>query len=172
MLPESSMLHGPGKKSRFLTDRMLGTLCRYLRFMGYDTASANSLDPGNSREDTELLNAGAREGRILLTRDRELARRAGAAGILIASEDVLDQVRQLQQLGLIDGEVRMNRCSICNTVLREACECEIRSAEYAPKDWRGVAFLWCEQCKKLYWNGSHGRNLAERLAFPARETGS
>jgi hypothetical protein len=133
--------------------------------MGYDTTSANTLDPGNRREDTDLLNAGANEGRILLTRDRELAGRAGAAGILIASEDVLDQVRQLQQLGLIEGEVRMNRCSLCNAVLREACECEIRSAAYAPKDWRGLRFFWCGQCRKLYWNGSHGKNLAQRLSF-------
>ncbi|CVK34299.1 Mut7-C RNAse domain-containing protein [Methanoculleus bourgensis] len=35
---------------RFLTDRMLGTLTRYLRFMGYDTMSANSLSPGNTRK--------------------------------------------------------------------------------------------------------------------------
>lgn len=150
---------------RFLTDRMLGTLCRYLRFMGYDTLSANSFRPGNHHEDTELLKAGAAQGRILLTRDRELAGRAGAAGILITSEDVLGQVRQLQQAGLIDGQVRMNRCSLCNAVLKEACECEIRSAAYAPNDWRGLRFFWCEQCRKLYWNGSHGRNLALRLSL-------
>jgi len=52
---------------RFLTDRMLGTLTRYLRFMGYDTMSANSLSPGNTREDTLLLDIASKDDRILLT---------------------------------------------------------------------------------------------------------
>jgi|GEM_PF-4280056 len=59
---------------------MLGTLTQYLRFMGYDTRSANELKPGNSREDTELLELAERGDRILLTRDAELARRGGGAG--------------------------------------------------------------------------------------------
>jgi len=64
----------PGQP-RFLADRMLGTLCRYLRFMGYDTVSATEMAEGNTREDTILLARARAEGRILLTRDRELARR-------------------------------------------------------------------------------------------------
>lgn len=147
---------------------MLGSLCRYLRFMGYDTASASRIPPGSACEDTGLLDQSRLEGRVLLTRDRELATRAGDSGVLIASEAVLDQVRQLQKLGLIGYEVRMTRCSLCNTLLREACECEIRSADYAPDDWRGLSFFWCEPCRKLYWNGSHGRSLAERVGDPSR----
>ena len=166
------MLPEPLPENRFLTDRMLGTLCRYLRFMGYDTVTANSFESGNSREDTELLRTSIREGRILLTRDRELAIRAGTSGVLIISEEVLDQIRQLQQRKLIANALRMNRCSLCNTVLREACECEICSADYAPKDWRGLTFLWCERCRKLYWNGSHGKNLAERIGMPPEAKGN
>ncbi|MDD1677142.1 MAG: Mut7-C RNAse domain-containing protein, partial [Methanomicrobiales archaeon] len=60
---------------------MLGTLTRYLRFMGYDTLSANSLEGGNAAEDTVLLRIAENEGRILLTRDRELARRGGKQAI-------------------------------------------------------------------------------------------
>jgi len=157
--------------NRFLTDRMLGSLCRYLRFMGYDTAGAGSIDAGSRQEDTVLLSLGRQEGRLLLTRDRELARRAGQDGILIEPEDVLEQVHQRREAGVIDGEVRMTRCSLCNTVLREACECEIRSADYAPKAWRGFAFFWCERCRKLYWNGSHGKNLADRVRAGQRKTG-
>jgi len=57
----------------------------------------------------------------------------------------------------------MSRCSLCNTVLREAGEDEIRSAGYAPRDKSGFAFLWCDRCRKLYWNGSHGQRLFERI---------
>jgi uncharacterized protein with PIN domain len=148
---------------RFLTDRMLGTLTRYLRFMGYDTMSANSLSPGNTREDTLLLEIATREDRILLTRDRELARRGVERVVYITSEDIMSQIRQLADSGLIEPEVRMSRCSLCNTRLRPATRREIRETPYAPRSPLEREFWWCPVCKKLYWMGSHGARLERRL---------
>jgi uncharacterized protein with PIN domain len=150
---------------RFVADRMLGTLTRYLRFMGFDVLSANTLRPGNRREDTILLGIARHGRRILLTRDRELARRGGDQAVLMESEDVLDQVRQLMEAGLIDPDIRlrMKRCSLCNACLRRASEEEIGSADYAPAQRDDLQFYWCPQCRKLYWMGSHGRKLSERL---------
>ncbi len=148
---------------RFITDRMLGPLTRYLRFMGYDTTSANSLAEGRPDEDTVLLDMALQEGRILLTCDAELARRGKDQAILILSRDVMEQVRQLIAGRLIERRVALSRCSICNTPLREANTCEIGSAEYAPQNWRNLSFFWCERCHKLYWNGSHGKQLEERI---------
>jgi len=142
---------------------MLGTLCRYLRFMGYDAESALSLSEGNPREDTLLIRSAERKDRILLTRDRELARRAGARAVLVSGDDVLDQVAQLVAIGLIDPELRMNRCSICNEPLRPARECEISSAAYAPKHQGDLSFFWCRNCRKLYWMGSHCEDLKKRI---------
>ena len=153
----------PASEPRFLADRMLGTLTRYLRFMGYDTTSANGLVEGNAKEDTLLLELAVQENRILLTRDAELVRRGKDKAILVRSEDVIEQVQQLVELGLVMRRITMSRCSLCNTRVREAFECEIAGAEYAPKDWRGVSFFWGESCRKLYWNGSHGRMLEERI---------
>jgi uncharacterized protein with PIN domain len=157
------MLPEPPTDQKFITDRMLGTLTRYLRFMGYDTTSANGLEEGNAREDTILLELCSNEHRILLTRDAELARRGKERAILVRSEEVIEQVQQLVDLGLIRRRVTMSRCSLCNMPLREACELEIAGADYAPKDWRGLSFFWCESCRKLYWNGSHGRKLEQRI---------
>ncbi|MHB8162744.1 MAG: Mut7-C RNAse domain-containing protein [Methanoregula sp.] len=153
----------PAPEPRFLADRMLGTLTRYLRFMGYDTTSANGLAEGNAKEDTLLLELALQEQRILLTRDAELAQRGKDKAIQIRSEDVMEQVQQLVELGLVKRRVTMSRCSLCNTRVREAFECEIAGADYAPKDWRGLSFFWCESCGKLYWNGSHGKMLEERI---------
>jgi uncharacterized protein len=153
----------PVPETRFIADRMLGTLTRYLRFMGYNTTSANGLVAGNRKEDTLLLEIALKEHRILLTKDAELARRGKELTVLVRPEDVLDQVQFLIDRGLIKRRLTMSRCSLCNTVLREANSCEIGSADYAPKDWRGFSFYWCEQCRKLYWNGSHGRRIAERI---------
>jgi uncharacterized protein with PIN domain len=152
-----------GNRPAFIVDRMLGTLCRYLRFLGYDTLSANSLREGNKREDTVLLKTAERTGRILLTRDRELAARGGSRAILITGNTVLEELRELVDRGLVSPELRLNRCSLCNELLRPAREQEVALAGYAPRDRKGLKFYWCKRCKKLYWMGSHGRSLEKRL---------
>lgn len=121
----------------FLPDRMLGVLTRYLRFMGYDTKSAVSLTAGDSREDTVLLDIAKEEGRYLLTRDRELAERGkNYSAVLLKSDDVLCQVKQLFLAGLIDGShsLGMQRCVVCNTSLRSASSDEINNTPYAPSE--------------------------------------
>jgi len=148
---------------KFLADRMLGTLTRYLRFMGYDTTSATGLLEDDRKEDTVLLGIARTERRLLLTRDAELARRGGDTALLIRSEDVMDQVQQLIDRHLIRKRIVMSRCSLCNEVLREASACEIERSGYAPRDWRNLSFYWCRNCNKLYWNGSHGKSLEERV---------
>lgn len=158
------MSHEPvTPETRFLADRMLGTLARYLRFMGYDTVSANGWSPGDSREDTRLLDLACRENRILLTRDHELARRGKKQAVLVGAEDVIEQVGELIDRGLISRRLLMSRCSLCNTLLRRATDEEIASASYAPKEKTGYTFFWCEPCRRLYWNGSHQRRIRERI---------
>ena len=153
----------PPDEQKFITDRMLGTLTRYLRFMGYDTTSANGLLEGDKKEDTVLLRIARQEHRLLLTRDAELARRGDTSALLIRSDDVMEQVQLLIDQHLVKRRLAMSRCSLCNTELREANTCEIENAEYAPKDWRDLSFFWCRHCQKLYWNGSHGKQLEQRV---------
>ncbi len=149
--------------TRFIADRMLGTLTRYLRFMGYDTISANGFRCGNADEDTLLLTLAQDEHRILLTRTTNLPGGGNDLAVLVTDGDVLTQVQQLVGLGLIERRLLMSRCSLCNTVLREAREEEIDAAPYAPRDRNGYTFFWCERCGKLYWNGSHGKSLLQRI---------
>ena len=156
-------------EQKFITDRMLGTLTRYLRFMGYDTTNANGLLEGDPKEDTMLLRIARDEGRLLLTKDAELARRGDASVLLIRSDDVMTQVQQLIDRHLIKRRIAMSRCSLCNTELREANTCEIQKTAYAPKDWRNLSFFWCRHCEKLYWNGSHGKQLEQRVERELRE---
>jgi len=153
----------PPAETRFITDRMLGTLSRYLRFMGYNTVSANGFAEGNAKEDTLLLNFAIQENRILLTRDTELAMRGKERAVLVKSDEVMEQVQQLIDRGLIVRRLLMSRCSLCNTVLRKATLQEITGADYAPRDKNGLTFCWCEQCSKLYWNGSHGKHISDRI---------
>ena len=147
----------------FLTDRIRGTLTRYLQFMCYDTMSANTLSPGSTGEDTLLLYIALQDVMILLTRDPELARRGAKQAVYIESEAIIAQLRQLAGLGLIEPEIRMSRCSLCNTRLRPATLREVQETHYAPRSTRGKEFSWCPTCRKLYWMGSHGHRLEQRL---------
>ncbi len=148
------------EQTRFLVDRMLGPLVRYLRFLGYDTLAATELGPGGPDEDTVLLRRAVDEGRVLLTRDHELARRGG---ILVPGRDVLEQVAALTRSDLVEPVLRLTRCSVCNFPLRPASTSEIAAAPYAPFKPGETEFFWCDPCGHLYWFGSHAADLAARL---------
>ena len=60
---------------------MLQRLGRWLRAAGYDTLIAR-----NAESDYELLRQALDEGRLLITRDRELAKHRRAAGTDLTSQ--------------------------------------------------------------------------------------
>ncbi len=139
-----------------LCDHMLGTLAKWLRFMGYDTAYPGPLD------DTELLALAEREDRVLLTRDKELAGRSPRA-LRVRSDDLDEQVREvslLLDLKLIDP---LSRCSLCNTPLVAAGPEEV--GDLVPQGVRNrhTSFWQCPTCRKVYWQGSHWVKMVERL---------
>lgn len=157
-------------KPKFVCDRMLGKLTTWLRISGYDTLYIGDLNVEN--EDTYMVKN--HWDRILLTKDRELYRRAKAAGrdaLLIKSDSVAEQMKEVMTLG-VKFEPVMDRCSVCNTPLRKPSEEEAREVierEKLGDDILEKYELWyCERCRKLYWMGSHWRNMLrflERLKF-------
>ena len=83
--------------------------------------------------------------------------------MLVRPDNVMEQVQLLIDRELVVRRITMSRCSLCNTLLRVACDEEIAGADYAPRDRTGFLFCWCNHCRKLYWNGSHGRNIGDRI---------
>src|SRR5262245_51913920 len=78
-----------GAAPRFIVDTMLGRLARWRRAMGYDTVY-----PGQV-EDRHLRQIAHAEARILVTRDRTLARLAEPQSCLIRGERLDDQVLEI-----------------------------------------------------------------------------
>ncbi len=151
---------------KFLCDRMLRKLATWLRIAGYDTLYIADLE-FEGDEDTYMVYN--HTDRILLTRDKELFKRAEAVGrpvFLIKSDDVAMQMAELKEMG-VKFELRMERCSVCNTPLRRPSDeeaLEVMRREGIREDLRKKYELWfCEKCKKLYWMGSHWRNMVEFL---------
>jgi uncharacterized protein with PIN domain len=141
---------------RFLLDAMLGKLATYLRMCGHDAAYA--LDRGTEADD-DLLALAREEDRRLLTRDADLAARAGDA-LLIESPDVEGQLRELRTAGVPLSLGGPERCSRCNGRVER-----VESGEtpgYAPDP--GEERVWrCGECGQCYWKGSHWDDVAERL---------
>ena len=154
---------------------MLGKLVTWLRIFGYDTLYAGDLEFedknfSNSKIDEDRVLVNKFKDRILLTKDRELyrlAKKSGRAAILITSDQVLTQIKQLVATLGVKTEPVMNRCSVCNTPLRKPTNSEalnVMKKEGIKEDLRKKYDLWyCEKCKKLYWMGSHWRNMIKFL---------
>jgi hypothetical protein len=149
---------------RFLCDEMLARLARLLRAAGYDTALA---EPGE--RDTPMLARVRAEGRVLVTRDRELAARASPASVLLRQDAAEDQARALTAVLPIDWELApFTRCVMDNTALREATPEEV-AAMPASAQGAGGPFRACPVCGRLYWPGSHVKRMAARLAGLGRQ---
>jgi uncharacterized protein with PIN domain len=142
---------------KFLADAMLGRLAKWLRILGYDTAYFSQI------EDSDLVRIARAEGRMLLTRDRELTRRKGLKCLFIESDSFEEQMGQLSRdLDLtVDGSA--SRCARCNTVLRSVDKEEVkeRIPPYILR--RHTHFSLCPQCDKVYWRGTHWQRMQQRL---------
>jgi len=140
-----------------LADAMLGRLAKWLRLLGYDTL----YDPALS--DHQIAARARAEGRILLTRDRELARRKGFRRLLIHSDLLEDQIREVViALGAPPSEVEP-RCSQCNALLSEVSPDQVRPHVPAHVLKTHRHFRYCTDCDKYYWAGSHWRNIQSMI---------
>jgi uncharacterized protein with PIN domain len=142
---------------KFLADAMLGRLAKWLRILGYDTAYFSQI------EDSDLVRIARAEGRMLLTRDRELTFRKGLRCLLIESDSFEEQLRQLlRDLDLTVGGFA-SRCARCNTVLRPTNKEALRQRipHYVLR--RHEHFSLCPQCDRVYWRGTHWQRMQRRI---------
>ena len=144
-----------GERPRFVVDSMLGSLARWLRMLGYDTAYAKDID------DEEIVRLATDDGRTIITRDRGLASKSDV--ILIDEEELDLQLKAIHdKVGLNMDEASI-RCSSCNGTLVDLPKGE--AAELVPKGAleSNEVFWRCESCGKAYWRGTHWIGIMERL---------
>jgi uncharacterized protein len=146
---------------RFLCDAMLGGLARWLRAAGYDTLLAEGGWP-----DRALVDLCASDDRILLTKDRQLARvaREAVSVLLVAGHSINENACELHEVLGVDWQrAPFTRCLVDNTLLGAA---EPHRAEQVPPTSRSLAspLRMCAICGRLYWPGGHVRRMQRRLA--------
>jgi len=152
---------------RFILDRMLGKMRIWLRLCGYDTLYVGEMDIDMEEDDYLLLNYG---DRILVTRDRELFRksmRKKRNAIYIESNDIESQMVELKRKTGLSFRPVMERCSLCNSLLRRPEKEEairVIEREKFPEDILNQDLFYCEKCDKLYWAGSHWDKISNFLS--------
>lgn len=137
------------EQEKFVADAMLGKLAKRLRLLGFDVL----YDAGT--DDNAVLRAALEQNRVLLTRDRGLARRPLAARhLLITSDHAREQVAQVLAAFPMHA-APLSRCSACNTPLQSVEKQSVRDVVPRHVYDEHRDFFSCEGCGRIYWKGSH-----------------
>ncbi len=157
----------PLRLTRFVADAHLGGLARLLRMAGFDTLYDNHF------QDSEIAAIAVREGRIVLTRDRELLKRREIThGCYV---HVLKPAAQLQEiihrLDLARSTRPFTLCMYCNAPLQRLAPTLALPRVPPAVRQRHEHFSTCAVCRRVYWEGSHWQRmhmlLQQALAPPA-----
>ncbi len=144
---------------KFVADAMLGRLAKWLRILGFDVLYYRDID------DREVVRIAREQERTILTRDTHLSNRKGLPDVIfIQKDDVLAQLRQMAAVLDFSQAVFYGRCAICNDLLDDVPQKEeIRDLvpEYIYLNF--AQFRRCRGCCKVYWEGSHHRNMMDRV---------
>ena len=146
---------------KFLCDRMLGTLAKWLRIFGFDTSFADS-----NMEDEKLLRQTKDEERILITRDKNLtfaAKRENIKVIEISSTNLDEQLKQVLKNVKIDEKMFLSRCILCNNLVEETAKKNVKKNVPERVFEENEKFWYCKNCDKVYWGGSHFENMMQKI---------
>lgn len=143
---------------KFIADVMLGKLAKRMRLLGCDVL----YEP--TYEDNDVLRLALDQHRVILTRDTGLASRPLAQNhILIESDLVDEQLHQVLEKTSLLSTAFLTRCSACNTVLTAPGRDEVRDLVSNQVYEQHRDFLRCDTCGRIYWKGTHVRNMGRSL---------
>jgi uncharacterized protein with PIN domain len=152
--------------TRFVADAMLGSLCRKLRALGFDTLYYKSGD------DSGLIRLASQDSRIILTADLSLSELASSKGLkvfLVQGKTDKERISSILRSAAASG-VRLVRgqalCSLCSGRLLTLRRTDVRGKVPPSVSMGHRLFYRCVDCGQYYWHGSHWkklRSLARRL---------
>jgi len=149
----------PLRGDRFVADSHLGRLAKQLRMLGFDALYRSSYD------DQEIVRISVDEGRIVLSRDRNLLmHKAIVRGCYLHAGSTDEQVLEvLARLDLSRSICPFTRCLRCNGLLNDVDKDAVayrvpeRSRQFYQR------FFECTDCKNIYWEGSHLARMRTRI---------
>lgn len=154
-----SRLRPPVKAARFIADAHLGLLAKQLRMLGFDVLYRNDYS------DAEVARIAADDGRIVLTRDRDLLiRKEIVHGCYLHAIHADEQVAQVLRRYRLSGAARaFSRCLTCNGVLQGVEKHKVADRVPPHSRMHYEQFYECADCAQVYWNGSHVTRMRQRV---------
>jgi uncharacterized protein with PIN domain len=145
----------PLRETRFVADAHLGGLAHLLRMAGFDTLYDNRF------RDEEIERLAGAQGRVVVTRDRELLkRRAITHGCYVRSLHASQQIREVfDRLDLARSARPFTLCVHCNVPLLDVDKVQIVALLPPRVRERFDRFRTCPACRRLYWEGSHWQRM-------------
>ncbi len=161
----------PLRMIRFVADVHLGSLARYLRMLGFDTAYRSFADPAS------LITLSLQEHRTLLSRSSSLVadRRLTHAMRILSPDPRRQLIEVLHRLDLVSSILPFSRCIACNDPVVPVERAEV--LDRLPESIKGKDLLYrkCRRCDRIYWEGSHTAHMREfirRVIAEAAQEGS
>lgn len=145
------------REAKFLVDRTAGKLGRWLRILGFDVEYVPTC------EVAEITRRARISRRVALTRTKAVAQRLGEGAILLESDSLEQQIRQILRIYGWESCNPFSRCSVCNTELvtvdKEAVKGRVPEYVYQNHN----EFSVCTTCGRYYWRGTHWQEMSRKI---------
>ena len=153
----SKLQNRPLRAIQFILDVHLGKLTRYLRLCGFDSLY------NNQYKDHDIVSIASTEHRIILTRDIGILKHAHVQhGYWLRSDNPEEQLREvIRRFDLKDQINLFARCMECNGIIQNVSKSKVADQLQPGTKQYYHAFYQCNQCKKIYWKGSHYQNMIQ-----------
>jgi uncharacterized protein with PIN domain len=141
----------PLRNPKFIADVQLGSLAKYMRMLGLDTAYQNNY------QKNELIKISIDEKRVILTKDKSLLKRNEVThGYWIRNNYPEKQILEVVERFHLKNEIKeFTRCLQCNTELKIQDKKDIEEKLPPKVREKQNEFYYCSFCKKIYWKGTH-----------------
>jgi len=149
--------------TKIIVDGMLGNVAKWLRLLGIDTYYERDL------EDDKLIELASKYNAILITGDEELSFKAFRKNIKVillknklTKKSMIKKV--LSELNINKNNLEIgSRCIRCNNLLKPIDKNLISNKLPKKIIENNDEFWYCDKCDKIYWYGSHWRNIEKEL---------
>lgn len=136
---------------------MLGTLSKWLRLLGFDVVYPGPVP------DSEIKQIAAKEGRIILTRDKELGSTKKVRALYVKSDNLEEQLSFVVSELELKVTNPMSRCSLCNSPVEKVDKSSVEEKVPNGVFERQEDFWFCPNCSKYYWKGSHWDKITRTI---------
>ena len=126
-----------------------------------------------AEDDDSLIEYASATGRVLLTKDQALFRRAlkrGVRAVLLPPASTLRESLETlhRDLGVpLEIDLSRTRCPLCNSPLSRVESSGVSGLPEPVRERHRLVYI-CPECGKVYWPGSHLRSM-EALLLGLRE---